>query len=275
MKDVTPGRALQTARLTVAAEIAKIHTIEWTTQLLYDEVLYPGMNANWHGLFGRTTIVTERSKSRGRHQGQVVREAIRRPGIRCSRRAPASSGSAASATPASSASTHARTSGTCNPDDVNGGVEPFRFAVQLPRKSSSRSIVCTRSCRICSTSATAESESDPEGSAGRLRRSAAAATAAEREGGLRTGRVTMGRQRLGALTLGNSPQFLQNLPMARIDRTTKTDRRARARPDSRSRARRSAVQRVPSPVRTQDAHELRRLHQQAARPGDGFRRAES
>jgi hypothetical protein len=28
------------ARLVVAAEIAKIHTIEWTTQLLYDEPLY-------------------------------------------------------------------------------------------------------------------------------------------------------------------------------------------------------------------------------------------
>jgi hypothetical protein len=29
----------------------KIHTTEWTTQLLYDEPLYLGMNANWHGLF--------------------------------------------------------------------------------------------------------------------------------------------------------------------------------------------------------------------------------
>src|SRR5262249_61635159 len=37
------------ARLVVAAEIAKIHTIEWTTQLLYDEPLYIGMNANWSG----------------------------------------------------------------------------------------------------------------------------------------------------------------------------------------------------------------------------------
>jgi len=36
----------------VAAEIAKIHTIEWTPQLLYDEPLYKGMNANWNGLLG-------------------------------------------------------------------------------------------------------------------------------------------------------------------------------------------------------------------------------
>ena len=42
------------ARLVVAAEIAKIHTIEWTTQLLYDEPLYAGKNANWSGC-SRTT----------------------------------------------------------------------------------------------------------------------------------------------------------------------------------------------------------------------------
>src|SRR5688572_30799941 len=41
----------QAGRLVVAAMIAKIHTIEWTTQLLYDEPLYRGMNANWFGLF--------------------------------------------------------------------------------------------------------------------------------------------------------------------------------------------------------------------------------
>ena len=36
----------------LAAEIAKIHTTEWTPQLLYDEPLYEGMNANWNGLLG-------------------------------------------------------------------------------------------------------------------------------------------------------------------------------------------------------------------------------
>lgn len=40
----------EVARLVVAAEIAKIHTIEWTTQLLYNEPLFVGMNSNWSGL---------------------------------------------------------------------------------------------------------------------------------------------------------------------------------------------------------------------------------
>ena len=50
-KDIGPDDLFEIARLVVAAEIAKIHTIEWTTQLLYDEPLYAGMNANWSGLF--------------------------------------------------------------------------------------------------------------------------------------------------------------------------------------------------------------------------------
>jgi hypothetical protein len=35
-RDVTDDELFEAARLVVAAEIAKIHTIEWTTQLLYD-----------------------------------------------------------------------------------------------------------------------------------------------------------------------------------------------------------------------------------------------
>src|SRR5581483_9442967 len=51
-RDVTADELFEAARLVVAAEIAKIHTTEWTPQLLYDEPLYLGMNANWSGLFG-------------------------------------------------------------------------------------------------------------------------------------------------------------------------------------------------------------------------------
>jgi hypothetical protein len=43
-----------------------------------------------------------------------------------------------------------------------------------------------------------------------------AATAAMRTGGLADWALTMGRQRLGALTLQNHPMFLQNLPMPRL-----------------------------------------------------------
>ncbi len=51
-KDVTPDELFEVARLVVSAEIAKIHTTEWTPQLLYDEPLDEAMNANWNGLLG-------------------------------------------------------------------------------------------------------------------------------------------------------------------------------------------------------------------------------
>jgi Animal haem peroxidase len=51
-QDVTADELFEIARLVVSAEIAKIHTTEWTTQLLYNEPLYKGMNANWSGLLG-------------------------------------------------------------------------------------------------------------------------------------------------------------------------------------------------------------------------------
>ncbi|MDD1613412.1 MAG: oxygenase, partial [Methylococcaceae bacterium] len=58
-KAVTNEELFQIARLVVAAEIAKIHTIEWTTQLLYDEPLNLGMNANWNGLLEKDNPVSK------------------------------------------------------------------------------------------------------------------------------------------------------------------------------------------------------------------------
>ncbi len=81
-KDITPDELFAAARLVVAAEIAKIHTIEWTPQLLYNEPLYKGMNANWNGLLGGgdadvskalSDIVTKNfGKSQDAEEGQPV-----------------------------------------------------------------------------------------------------------------------------------------------------------------------------------------------------------
>ncbi|KAG0629667.1 hypothetical protein M758_1G120800 [Ceratodon purpureus] len=43
----------QRARVVTAAVLAKIHTIDWTTQLLKNNVLLAGMRANWYGLLGK------------------------------------------------------------------------------------------------------------------------------------------------------------------------------------------------------------------------------
>ncbi|KAK1267805.1 Alpha-dioxygenase 1 [Acorus gramineus] len=41
------------ARLVTAAVIAKIHTIDWTVELLKTDTLYAAMHANWYGLLGK------------------------------------------------------------------------------------------------------------------------------------------------------------------------------------------------------------------------------
>ena len=52
-QDVTPDELFEVARLVVAAEIAKIHTTEWTPQLSSTMSRFiKGMNANWNGLLG-------------------------------------------------------------------------------------------------------------------------------------------------------------------------------------------------------------------------------
>ncbi|MCM4076281.1 peroxidase family protein [Paractinoplanes hotanensis] len=54
LKDRNPGwddeRLYQTARLIVAALIAKIHTVEWTPAMLATNVLERAMNVNWNGV---------------------------------------------------------------------------------------------------------------------------------------------------------------------------------------------------------------------------------
>ena len=57
-RDVTPDELFEVARLVIAAEIAKIHTIEWTTQLLYNEPLFLAMKANWDGLFDAAPLAS-------------------------------------------------------------------------------------------------------------------------------------------------------------------------------------------------------------------------
>ncbi|HEX6973477.1 MAG TPA: peroxidase family protein, partial [Vicinamibacterales bacterium] len=93
-RDVTPDQLFEVARLVVSAEIAKIHTIEWTTQLLYNEPLFLGMNANWGGLPGKQREL---------------------PGI-------VGTGS------------HTAGWSVANPDDVNGGTNHFGSPFQFPEE---------------------------------------------------------------------------------------------------------------------------------------------
>jgi len=225
MKDVTPEELYQAARLTVAAEIAKIHTTEWTTQLLYDEVLYTGMNANWHGLVRADNLVSKAlEKVAVDDKGHSVREPDQTTwySVFASGAGIFGLGSHRYADkdlflgldPNAKDIWDIR-----NPDHVNGGVNHFGSPFNFPEEF----ITVYRLHPLVPDLLDFRDYKNPN----QIQREypvvqsfRGAATAAEHDGGLSNWAVTMGRQRLGALTLGNSPQFLQNLPMGRIASTT-------------------------------------------------------
>lgn len=51
--EFTDEELFQRARVVTAAVLAKVHTIDWTTQLLKNNVLLAAMRANWYGLLGK------------------------------------------------------------------------------------------------------------------------------------------------------------------------------------------------------------------------------
>ena len=191
---VSNDELFEIARLVVAAEIAKIHTIEWTTQLLYDEPLYLAMNSNWSGVL------------KDDEASQVTRNIMSVLGR--SPRAKEANLLYAS---------FAAGAGIIGAHDANHFGSPFNFPEEfisvyrlhplVPDMIEFRDIgdpnVITRRIAVIDTFR-------------------AKATAQMRTGGLADWALSMGRQRLGLLTLQNHPQFLQNLDLRpRLD--TKID----------------------------------------------------
>ena len=197
-KEVTADELFEVARLVIAAEIAKIHTVEWTTQLLYNEPVYLAMNANWSGLFMEHPSVNaalERviqwftQSGNGRKSAAWYAAFAAGPGI------------------VGLGNTQA---------DVNAGVNhfgsPFNFPEEfinayrlhpmLPDFIELRELNGDRNV-IKSKIAVSET----------LR---GKATPAMHQHGPANWALSLGRQRLGKLTLRNHPKFLQSLSMPRL-----------------------------------------------------------
>lgn len=225
MGDVTAEQIYQIARLVVAAEIAKIHTIEWTTQLLYDEVLYTGMNANWYGLFREDNRVSRAlERIAVDNLGRSFREADQTLwySVFASGSGIFGLGSRRYADDNGFFTFRARGEdiwSITNPDHVNGGVNhfgsPFNFPEEFVTVYRLHPLVPDMLEFRDVTNPNEVRRNVPVVSTFRGR-----ATPAMHEGGLANWALTMGRQRLGALTLNNHPVFLQNLPMPRLGGTT-------------------------------------------------------
>ena len=211
-KDVTAEELYQAARLVVAAEIAKIHTIEWTPQLLYDEPLYKGMNANWSGLLGTGDPDTSRAMAnivaQGFGKSKDAKDASQwysafasGPGIF----------GLGSKVPHYSIS---------NPDDVNGGVNHFGSPFNFPEEFVT---VYRLHPLVPDLIEVRDVDKDPNQIVQKvaiIETFEGKATDAMRSRGIANWGLSMGRQRLGLLTLHNHPAFLQNIKLPRFDTPT-------------------------------------------------------
>jgi hypothetical protein len=196
-REVTADELFEIARLVIAAEIAKIHTVEWTPQLLYNEPVYLAMNANWSGLFD---------------EHPLVNAALQRIIQRFTR---SSDGKNLTAWYAAFAAGPGIVGLANTQADVNAGVNhfgsPFNFPEEfinayrlhpmLPdfiefRELNHRNVIKSK----IAVSETLRGK----------------ATQAMHQHGPANWALSLGRQRIGRLTLRNHPSFLQSLSMPRL-----------------------------------------------------------
>ncbi|PHS39848.1 MAG: oxygenase [Sulfurovum sp.] len=211
----------QVARLVVSAEIAKIHTIEWTTQLLYNEPLFKGMNANWSGLFGEDNRVSK-----------ILEKIVVNPLNKSSNETKANQIYSVFASGAGIFGLGSRRykekvrflghlSGKKdiwdlkNPDHVNGGVNHFGSPFNFPEEFTT----VYRLHSLMPDLLEFRKWQDPNKIDQKIpviSTFRGKATTAMTEGGMRNWALSLGRQRLGALTLQNHALFLQNLELPRL-----------------------------------------------------------
>jgi hypothetical protein len=221
-KDVSDDELFEIARLVVAAEIAKIHTIEWTPQLLYDEPLFRAMNANWSGLFGKNenlksalgAVVTQ-----GMGRSSDPRDATKWYSVFASGAGIFGLGNNV---PEGFLWWKHDAWSIGNPEHVNGGVNHFGSPFNFPEEF----VTVYRLHPLVPDLIEYRDAGDPNAIRAKIAVASTVrgnATPEMDNRGLSNWAVSLGRQRLGALTLGNHPRFLQNLPIPRMGAGNKID----------------------------------------------------
>jgi hypothetical protein len=211
-RDVTPDELFEIARLVVAAEIAKIHTTEWTPQLLYDEPLYLGMNGNWNGLLGPNGGLLSKALS------DVVAKNF--GGSKDANKASTWYSVFASGPGIFGLGSKVSGYDITDPKYTNGGVNHFGSPFNFPDEFVS---VYRLHPLIPDLLEYRELNGDPNKIVQRVpvvETFQGKATSFTESRGLANWGLTLGRQRLGLLTLNNSPLFLQNLKMGRLQSPT-------------------------------------------------------
>jgi hypothetical protein len=211
-KNVKPEELFELARLVVSAEIAKIHTIEWTTQLLYDEPLYKGMNSNWSGLFESFPAVESavaNSMKKLKKSGGVAEANLKYSAYAAG---PGILGLGSKIKDCWHVFFCPDTWRLADLNDVNGGTHHFGSPFNFPEEF----ITVYRLHPMVPDLLEYRDLSQPDRIIQKMpvvNSFRKKATPIMEHTGLANWALSMGRQRLGALTLLNHPQFLQNLPI--------------------------------------------------------------
>ncbi|HEX9786943.1 MAG TPA: peroxidase family protein, partial [Candidatus Binatia bacterium] len=201
-QDVTADELFEIARLVVSAETAKIHTLEWTTQLLYNEPLYLAMNANWSGLLRNHPLASA-----------ALETVLRRFAGPASGKNSTEWYSAFAAGPGIFGLGNHKA-------DVNGGVNHFGSPFNFPEEFINVYRLHPMVPDLIELRDLKHDSNVVESKIAVVNTLRGKATAAMRERGIASWALSLGRQRLGALTLHNHPQFLQNLDMPRLKTST-------------------------------------------------------
>ena len=225
-RDVSDDVLFEITRLVVAAEIAKIHTIEWTPQLLYDEPLYLGMNSNWHGLLQGHDVVAQALEQivvQNFGKSEKAKQATQWYSVFAS--GPGIFGLGSHVYKDDAIFAHYDPAKTDiwdirNPDHVNGGVNHFGSPFNFPEEFVS---VYRLHALVPDLIEFREWQRDPNVIRAKIpvvETFRAKATAEMADHGAANWGLSMGRQRLGLLTLQNTPQFMQNLTLPRLQSAT-------------------------------------------------------
>ena len=198
-KDISAVELFEIARLVIAAEIAKIHTIEWTTQLLYNEPLFLAMNANWSGLLRKQPLAS------------VALEKVMQRLARDKRASDLYAAFAAGPGIFGLGSTKA---------DVNGGIHHFGSPFSFPEEFVNAYRLHPMVPDVIEFRDLKRDSNRVQSQIPITRVLRGSATEAMRQLGIANWALSLGRQRMGTLTLHNHPIFLQNLALPRLKSST-------------------------------------------------------
>jgi hypothetical protein len=223
---VSDDELFEVARLVIAAEIAKIHTLEWTTQLLYNDPMQRAMNANWHGLLQRPDAVASALSqivTNNFGKSEEVKKATQWYAVLASGPGIFGLGNHVYADDTIFARLGPRKTDSWNLknlDHVNGGANHFGSPFNFPEEFVTVYRLHPMLPDLIDWRELAEDPNIIRNRIPVIETFRAKATHAMRQRGLADWALSMGRQRLGLLTLQNHPQFLQNLPVPRLHTRT-------------------------------------------------------